>query len=242
MGRRKLPTSEGPFLDNFDSFSGSASSISKSYTVGVDDGIMIVSIGTQDSNDANLPVTVCTLGGVSLTKLRHDPQTGQNDCRSEIWYMIDPPVGTATLVVGTGTSVWKAAIVSTFGNVHQTDFVDVSDGTSGSSQTPAKTVTPSYPFTVLIDALCSKAARSTLNTGQISLGNVQGQSFQNLSASYRIVVGLDPIVEGAGLTSSTEWNQTVGIFKSNTPLEATRRLVDPRRLIVGGRRKLTVGQ
>ena len=239
MPRLKLATTNGVILDNFSSGSGSGSSVTISYTVGLDDGILILCTGAQDSNDANLPITTATYNGVALTKLRSD--TNNNDIRSEIWYLVDPPVGTYNLVFGTGTGVWKAGIVSSWGNVPIVSTTDTSAGGSGNSSSPSASITPTYEYTLLISSLCSKSARTALGSTQASLGTVQGQSFQNLSASYIVTGGTIATAVSASLSSGADWNVSLGTFKSETPIDGERTAVTGGRTALV-RSKLTVGQ
>lgn len=100
----------------------SVDNASVSHTVGAGaNGILFAFVGGQD---ATRDVDTCTYGGTSLTFLDRLEKLGGADAWIEIWYMLSPPAGSATLAVTlTGTTEFALIGVSWFGVDQTQPFV-----------------------------------------------------------------------------------------------------------------------
>lgn len=144
--------------------------------------ILIVTVATYSAN-MGITVNGVTYSGVSLTKLRSDRSSlGSSGVTSDIWYLINPPVGTANVVVTHSTIVQTVIGAHSYTGVDQTTPFEASNGNTGT--TVADTTTSNTILTAnswLIESFAySSAINATPQTGQTVLysnldhGNASG--------------------------------------------------------------------
>lgn len=167
---------------------------------------LVASISTEDSVGPNVPVISVKWGTLEFTKIRHDAISGSRFRRSELWILLNPPVGIGDLYIETNGSCWKAVVLTSLYNIKQeVPDVDHSNGATGTSTAPSVAITPTATESILIDALGSGAAPTALGASQVSLGTESAESFQNLSASRKEDVTAGATTMSGTLGSSAEW-------------------------------------
>jgi uncharacterized repeat protein (TIGR01451 family) len=178
---------------------GTNTTFTFAHTVGIGaDRVLIVGVSVYNSNKT---VTACTYGGTALTRLGFlDGGSGSNDRRMEMWRLVNPPAGTANVVV-TFSSSAKAVIgaVSFFG-VNQT----TPNGSFVSNEASTNLVTltvPSAAGELVIDCMTvqGNAATATVGAGQTELWNDYSRS------NGGAVVGCSGTEPGAASVTMT-WN------------------------------------
>jgi hypothetical protein len=152
---------------------GTTATLSWSHTIGSGDGrILVVGVSLSEFNNSpngNVFVNTITYGSSSLTCLKATEDNSGGSCgagasgtffvRSEIWYLLNPPAGTATITVTTNSSLktnMAAASVSYFG------VLGVTSGGASSSQTNNSTGTSTASLAVT-------SAADNLVLGNVSL-------------------------------------------------------------------------
>jgi len=119
---------------------GGSASVSWSHTTGSGSNrIMLVGVSIRTTT---VSVSSIAYGVQSLTFIRADTHASAT-IRSELWYLVAPSSGTATVTVtlsGTSKAVGGS---STYTGVNQTSPIDVNDGTTGTSTSPSRSVTVS---------------------------------------------------------------------------------------------------
>ena len=112
-----------------------AASLTFSHTVpSGNNRALVVTTGHQD--DART-VNSLTYGGVALTKAVD--QTSSNT-RATLWYLLNPPVGTANVVVTISAVENLSAMALNLSGVHQTTPIGTAVGATGQSVAPSATV------------------------------------------------------------------------------------------------------
>lgn len=150
---------------------GSGVSFTLPHTVGVgNDRILIVGVSTFT---ANKTVTAMTYAGQPMTRIGFlDGGTGANDRRMELWRLVNPPMGTANVVVTMSSSSKTVVGAASFFGVDPTTphgaFV------SNEANTNLATLTvPSAAGELVIDCLSvqGNAATALVGPGQTQLWN-----------------------------------------------------------------------
>jgi hypothetical protein len=124
--------------------------------------IMIVGISIKTPT---VSVSSVTYDAENLTFIRAD---NTSNIRSELWYLIAPASGTATVTVTLSGSSKAVGGSVTYANVDQTSPIDVNGGGSGTSTLPTQSVTISIENCWLVGnlAVSDTGATVTDNIGQ----------------------------------------------------------------------------
>jgi hypothetical protein len=141
---------------------GSAvSTRSWSHTTGtLTNGALKVGTSSRGNSAANLVVSNVTYNGVALTKQREDISaafSGPEFCGTSLWTLVNPPVGTFTVVVTYTGSISNivTAHASTYNNVHQSTPVAEVGGASdvsGTSSLASITITTTKRGCLVVDS------------------------------------------------------------------------------------------
>jgi hypothetical protein len=177
-----------------------ASNVTWSHTVSGSNRLLVVGVGLRNFTT----ITSVTYGGVALTKANAIGAGAGNYARSEIWYLKNPAVGTANIVVTNSATEWMATGAVTFTGVDQTTPVrassnDVSSNTSSTTNT--LTVTPTVSGDLIVDNLAYwyNAGWATPNALQTQLLAASDSGGWRSGMSYRVAT-----------TTSTPMSWTVG--------------------------------
>jgi uncharacterized repeat protein (TIGR01451 family) len=150
---------------------GTGTSITLSHTVGIGtDRVLIVGVSIFN---ANKNVTSLTYGGTALTRIGFlDGGTGSNDRRMEMWRMINPPIGTANVVVRFSTSAKAVIGAASFFGVNTTAPHGAFTSNEGNTNLAIVTV-PSAAGELVIDCMAvqGNATTATVGAGQTQLWN-----------------------------------------------------------------------
>jgi hypothetical protein len=201
-----------PPSDTMPSASFGSNSVSWNHTTGSGSNrIMIVGVSIKSST---VSVSSITYGAQSLTKIRSDFNSG-GSIRSELWYLIAPASGTATVTVNLSGYAAATGGSCTYTGVAQTSPIDNSNGGSGSSTSPSQSVTVNTANSFLIGhvAISGNAAVSSEGSGQTQRWD---QSIPGANRGHGSEQGPD----GTGsqstswsLSSSAYWAVSVVAFK-----------------------------
>lgn len=172
--------------------------------------LMVASISIQDSNHAVMPVITLKWGTQNFTKIRHDEPV--DNVRSELWYLLNPDVGTKDLLIGCNGSTWKGVVLHSYYNVAQSGQPNANGGATGDSSAPAASLTVAAANSLIVDAISSEDARIALGSNQTSVGIEQGQSFENVSASRKMDQDAGSKSMSATLNSAQPWAMSVASF------------------------------
>lgn len=167
--------------------------------------VLLAHISVQDSNHGNLPVTAVKWGGASgqaFTKIGHIEST--DNVRSELWILLNPDAGLKDLYVACTGSVWKGVVLSHWSGAKQTTTLQYATAT-GSGSTPSVDLGTNTSEAVVVDAVSAEAGFSAYGSGQTALGNDQGQSFENVIASYEQAASPSTVTMSETLTSGQPW-------------------------------------
>lgn len=220
-------------LDAVASSHAGASSLTFAHVVGaISNSLLVVSISSQDSNHANVPITGVTYNGVALTKAKED-MASSNNTSSSIWYLLNPASGTHNVIVSATGSVQILAVSSSWSGVAQSGQPDASAGAgtaNNNSSSPSQAITTVADNSLIVDAISSEANRTAIGGSQTTIGVVQGQSFENVSASYMIKTPAGSATMSATLSSGQPWSMTVASFSPVAAAGATR---TPRLALLG---------
>jgi hypothetical protein len=131
-----------------------------SFTVpSITNGILLVGNSVNESNPANRAITGITYNGVALTKI-DAMDTGAGSTRTELWYLINPPAGTANIVItysGTGAPGGRRMGVLCLSGVDQSNPINASNKASGSTSSATVSVTPTTDNCWVVASACAQA-------------------------------------------------------------------------------------
>lgn len=125
------------------------------------DRILIVGINKAGST----AISSVEYDGLALTEIRSDGNSA--NARTSLWYLVNPPVGTADIVITVGSiEIISAGSISLTG-VDQTNPINVHNGASGTSNTPTLTLTTTNDETWIVDVVGASDGAMTAGAGQI---------------------------------------------------------------------------
>ncbi len=158
---------------------------------GLTNSMLVVGVTSQDSNHANLPIVSISFAGTNLTGIRQDTSNTGN-VSSAIYYLLNPPAGAGSVIVTSTGAVWKGVTSSSWSNIAQTGQPDAQNGlgTANTSANPATLKGTTVSGTALAIGFSSSENPITAlppTSSYTSMGNVQGQSFENGQAMYQII-------------------------------------------------------
>jgi len=171
--------------------------------------ILIVSVGSRGT----LPSTV-TFNGVQLTKAYESPT--YDGCRASIWYLMNPDVGTHSIVVSSGSMRWIAGAISAF-NVESrvSEIPYYRTGYDAANRSYASTtINNSIGGCLGVDAVFNTDASSSIGVGAKQTIIVKGDDTDAGGISY----GLDLPIGNVAFSwtsfesSSTAFSQGVVMF------------------------------
>lgn len=142
-----------------------------SHTVSGTQKLLIVGISIGNPTVA---IDTVTYSGQSLTKIRAD-QDASNKKRTELWYLVNPPSGTADVVV-TSSSPNKIAIgAMTLTNVDQSNPIGPNNGSFDNSGTtdPSVSVTTTTDNAMIVDVVSATTGTMTATGSQTERWDVQ---------------------------------------------------------------------
>jgi len=159
------------------------------------DRILVVSIHTR--NPVN-PSSV-TYGGVALTYASNSRATGGdggNGVRTQFYYLLDPPVGTANLTVSFSTAPWKVGMrrVVLTGAKQQGPEAVATAGVIGTSV--SATTTTLSPDAMLVSAATHYDAVTVTPTAPL---------IQRGSSNSSISIRIGSLLTGSAGEYTTEW-------------------------------------
>jgi len=145
---------------------GGSTSISWSHTTGSGSNrIMIVGVSIRTTT---VSVSAITYGAQSLAFIRADTHASAT-IRSELWYLIAPNSGTATVTVTLSESSKATGGSCTYTGVAQTSPIDANSGVTGTSSSPSQSITVGTANSMLLGHVAISGSRDTISlegTGQ----------------------------------------------------------------------------
>jgi hypothetical protein len=184
--------------------SGNVNSQTWSHTVGaVANRILIVGISFRDGN---VSASGVTYGGTALTQINAQNGPG-NQNRTELWYLLAPPVGTASVVVSMTASKTIAAASISFGGVNQLTPLGVSACANNTGTTASVSVVSTASQLVLDTVTANGDANS------LTAGGAQAQQWNIFSGTGDAgnARGGGSTQTAGALTTTMSW--TLGVSK-----------------------------
>ncbi len=188
-------------IDHITSASGSTgTSLTSSHTVSTGTNcLMLVGVSTTAKGGSPATVSSITYGTNTFTLVTAQTQSaGSTKPRMEIWQLVNPPSGTATVTVNFAGSIGSGAVIGvvSFTNANQSTPLSVTNSNTGSSANPFLTEA-SASGEIVFDVVAADGGTSfTPGAGQTSNWNA------------------DPGILGAGSTKpgaasiTTSWTNT----------------------------------
>ena len=201
---------------------GGSTSVSWSHTTGSGSNrMMIVGVSIRTTT---VSVSGITYGAQSLTFIRADTHSG-GFVRSELWYLIAPASGTATVTVTLSGTSRATGGSCTYTGVAQTSPIDANAGGSGKSGSPSQSITVNTANSWLLGhiavtgsgkTITSEGSGQTMRWDQVTSGGA--------AADHNRGHGSDkgPVSTGSqsmswGLSGSEDYAISVVAFKRASP-------------------------
>lgn len=151
--------------------------------------LLLVALSYRAHNNPAATASAVTYGGVALTKIRRDANTDEN---TELWYLIDPPIG-SNMVVITWSADPEAQVAATisYKSVDQLTPLGNNAGNTGNSNTQSVVIVSSVgelcvavaatypPFGIMIPG-AGVAERWEVNSAD---GNMKGTGGEKAGAA-----------------------------------------------------------
>jgi hypothetical protein len=156
-------SSQGITYDNISTLKDTCSTCTVAHSVAGSNKILLVGVSIHDTT----AVSSVTYSGQSLTNIRSD-QVTSDDRRSELWYMIDPPSGTADVVVTLGAVETVVIGVQSFNGIHQSSPINTHNGASDASATthPSASLTTTVDDALIVDVVATVQGTMTADASQ----------------------------------------------------------------------------
>jgi uncharacterized repeat protein (TIGR01451 family) len=186
----------GIVVDNASSAIGNTDSLSWTHVVNAGSN-RILMVGTSH-RDGNKSVTSITYAGMPLTRAGFQNSPG-NSNRTSIWFLINPPVGSANVIITLTDVVNIAAGACSFTGVNQITPMGPFSSTNGSSLSSSLT-TASAPGEVVFDTVvCDGDGVSTATAGA---GQTEQWNRQTGIAGGDIIGGASTSLGAASVTTT----------------------------------------
>lgn len=229
---RRFPYTIPPVITivTFDSASSSGyepalNTYSWSHTVGSNSNrILVVGVGIFGVGQ----VSSVKYNGVDLTFLRSDV-TGIY--RSELWYIVGPPVGTFTVQVTLNTSLTSIANAQSYYNVDQVNPIDAQNGAVGTNTPASASVTPVADKDMVVGNLVAQTASGVTSAGgQNSRTTNNGALGTDDSDDKGIVTPAAPTtLTWNGLGALDAWAVSLVALKQLVADQSTSIIIPPKR-------------
>lgn len=134
-----------------------------SHTVAGTNKLLIVGVSISD----NTAVSSVTYSGQSLTLIRFD-EVLSTDRRSELWYLVNPPSGTADIVVTLDQTEKVIIGAISFTNVDQSNPINVDNGAidSAGATHPSVSLTTTVDNALIVDVVSTIGGTMTPSASQ----------------------------------------------------------------------------
>lgn len=196
---------------------GSTLTVSTTVPSGLD--CIQIDVSSQDSNDANLPITGVTVNGSAVGVVKAiEKADGTNDTCVSIWYKLAPDAGTYDIVITSTGSVFKAAVITGITGIVQ-QAPEATGNSSGSASSVSQSITALTSFALVIAAASHKGAYTSVSQGQTLLASEAGQSFEHVTSSYKEV--------NAGVnTMGQQWGSSNSFSSAAVSWECEENIID----------------
>lgn len=172
------PSDDPILLDSVTSYTGTCvvllfpCQISHTVTNMESDRILIVAISKQN----NAAISSVEYDGEALTNIRSDDIDGNTAAHTSLWYLVDPHTGTHDVVIQAGVLDAPVVVgVISFTGVDQTNPIDAQNGSTGTSTTPATSVTTVTNEAWVVDVVSTNGGTTSVGPGQVERWNdIQG--------------------------------------------------------------------
>jgi hypothetical protein len=199
--------------------SGGSTTISWTHTTGSGTNrIMIVGVSIRNTT---VSVSSITYGAQSLTFIRSDTHPSAT-IRSELWYLIAPASGSATVTVILSGASRATGGSCTYTGVDQTSPLDANAGGTGRSSSPSQSVTVNTANSWLLGHLAISGSTSTVTSGgagqtmrwdQVTTGTPAANNNRG-HGSDKGPVGTGSQTISWGLSAAADWAASVVALKS----------------------------
>lgn len=208
-----VPYSSAAFAITLDAKTGghtSGVSLTISHTIGAGNNrALVVSIDTQDSNHASLPITSVTYGGMALTQVNNVSAPVSTNCHTEQWILLNPPVGTANIVINVAGACFIGAENTSWFGVDQANQPNALATGTGRGSNPSTSITTLNPNCMVIDVVGSEDVYSAVGGSQTIIGSQQGQAFENIVATYKQQATAAATTMSETIGANNNWAQSV---------------------------------
>lgn len=135
---------------------------------------------------------------------------------SELWYLINPSIGTYNVSIPNVEENYCFGMVSTYKAQagYSTEF-DATNKASGNSDTPTVSVTTTEDGDVIVDALGTGSADITANNQTLLYNN--GHATFSDAAQYALLADAGPIVMQWSTNLIDDWSLVAAAFKEVAP-------------------------
>jgi hypothetical protein len=202
----------GPvYFDNFSTsnYEAALSTYNFTHVVGTNSNrLLVVGVSTFAAGT----VTSITYGGVALTKLRSDVNGVYN---SEVWYLIAPASGSATITVNLSASITSIAGAASWRNVDQANPFSANAGSNGTNTPASASVTPASTNNRVFGNLAAQTASGlTDQIRQAPHYNASGALGTQIGAEMGVILGLtSTTIQWNGLGALDSWAVSTGAIQ-----------------------------
>lgn len=216
-----------------------ASTFNWSHTVSGSDRILVVGYGGRDATAGDMVLTSVTYGTLALTKLRSDAVTVDTSFRSEIWYLIGAPTGSASITVtSTGAVEACAASATSFTGVHQISPIAGQGGASGITLALSCNVVTVLDKAWIMDILYSRSGTITANVAQTEITNLGVNSNDDkVGSSYKPnVTAITNTMDWTESNDGNDWVMSAIALRPSHDLSFYKNVLRPRPFAPGNAR------
>jgi hypothetical protein len=202
------PKAVAPFFIDGNAGSNSASATSRTWTHTTTSATTALVVGAYANVNSGVPdITNVTFNGVALTEIR---QTASGNLSTAIWWMLNPPVGSYSIVVSfSGSDRGVAGSSLNLGGVSAVD-VDGGGGSGSTTTDPFSTTVTAVSGGIPIANVGIEANSSTLNTVSVTsptgmtLAHTANRFTSNSFAKYQALFYSNTLVAAGSQTLTAD--------------------------------------
>ncbi len=168
-------------------------------------GILVIGVGIRNTGANTFGVQTVTYGGNSCTLIREDEFFNSASKSSALFYLVNPPTGTANIVVSFEGSIWRAIGYGTsYTGADTASPVGAHNGQAGATgNNPSTSITTSFDNSVIFDACFVRSP--SVSSGTPGGGQVE-RCDQTNGSTFTLLLGSTKLQAIAGGTSMSWTN------------------------------------
>lgn len=186
--------------------------VSGNFTTNTGDTVLVCLLACEGNNHGGTP----TFNSVALTQAGTTQKaSAAPEGSAELWYLLNPPIGTFSLSIPNAGGGTITADVATGRSSTSVSYFDSTAGDNNTSTNPTVTISPVGNGTIIFSIVFSGAQTWAPSAQDGTIINNQDKGNTGYGTQYKLQAAAAPQAMGWTFATSEDWGTVVAAFKSN---------------------------